>query len=73
MKFFDRFVKLTATVYMRSGNVIVMTPLKSIEVEMSGPQVNGIKWDYYGGKVILLNLNVDEIEGIIVTKKLRFW
>lgn len=59
--------QVTARIYMKSGNVIVLKNLNNISVKKVNSQVTELHWEtgfnIKGQKV--LNINVDQIEAVI--------
>jgi hypothetical protein len=76
MKFIDnirgKFINMIATIYMKSGNVIVLKNLKTFNVTKASAQVTGLEWEFENKSTKLMNLNVDQIEAIVLTKKFRW-
>lgn len=67
-------LKFVVHIYMKSGNIIVLKNVKTFDIEKKGCQVTSLSWELYDkGDVQILNINVDEIEGIIAYRKLRLW
>lgn len=54
----------TVTVYMNSGNRIVLKKMAKFDIKKEGPQVVRVEWE--GGSQQIMNLNVDQIEAVIV-------